>query len=89
MGPVVGVLFNVIPYLQHGMFYECNLLRRLGPHGTVVWACYLMLFRTYGTGMSYECNLLRRFGPHGTVVWACYLMLFRTYNTISFMHAIC
>jgi len=49
MGPGVGVLFNVIPNLWHDILHEYNLLRRFGPDGTVVWACYLMLFRTYGT----------------------------------------
>ncbi|HPQ98822.1 MAG TPA: hypothetical protein PK066_04755, partial [Saprospiraceae bacterium] len=43
--------------------------------GTVVWACYLMLFRTYGTGMLYPFNLLRMVGPDGTGMGARFIAI--------------
>ena len=64
----MGTLFNVIQNLWHDILHEYNLLRRFGPDGTVVWACYLMLYRTYGTGMFYAYNLLRMVGPDGTEI---------------------
>ena len=55
MGLWWGVLFNVIPYLQHGMFYECNLLRRLGPYGTGMGARFNVIpYLRHGHAISMQ-----------------------------------